>query len=86
MSALHVAVISKSEFFELIGDANLLAILAAAKTNPQVELIFEKMKQRGEVDLDSIMRGSPIAQLKKLKNLNIISAIEYRRIMRREYP
>jgi len=73
-----------SEFLELIGDANLLGIFAAAKTDPQIGLVVEKIKAMKEVSVTAENRKLK-KMLVKLRDANLITAAEFKRILRREY-
>ena len=72
-------------FMQLVGDANMIAILTAAKADPVVELLTEKLKQAEVVDFDD-GRGGPQPALGYLLSSGLLTQSEYERIMRREFP
>jgi hypothetical protein len=77
--------LSNYAFMQLVGDANMVGILVAAKTNPVVELLVEKLKQADYVDFDD-ERGGPAAGMAYLLSIELLTQEEHDRIMRVEFP
>lgn len=82
-SSNSIRQMSHYEFMQLIGDQNSIDILAAAKTDPFVELMMEKLRQSKVIDFDDETRG-PVPGLQYLLSQGILTQSEYDRILRLE--
>ncbi len=71
------------EFMELVGDANMVAILTAAKSDVAVELFVEKLKRADHVDFNDQQKG-PAVGMAFLLSKGLLTQEEHDRIMSRQ--